>query len=65
MFCFRNISVNTLHKGDDDDDDDDDDNNDNIKSPFYTFVVVLRITKSAGCMAVLFLLNLSAQASRH
>jgi hypothetical protein len=31
MVCFRNISVDTLHKGDtdDDDDDDDDDNNDN------------------------------------
>jgi len=24
--CLRNISTNTLHKGDDDDDDDDDDN---------------------------------------
>jgi hypothetical protein len=24
MVCFRYISVNTLHKGDDDDDDDDD-----------------------------------------
>ena len=24
---IRNISINTLHKGDDDDDDDDDDNN--------------------------------------
>ena len=23
MVCLRNISVNTLHKGDDDDDDDD------------------------------------------
>jgi len=32
MFCLRNISVDTLHKGvtdDDDDDDDDDDNNNN------------------------------------
>jgi hypothetical protein len=29
MFCFRYISVNTLHKRDDDDDDDDDDNNNN------------------------------------
>jgi hypothetical protein len=31
MVCFRNISVDTLHKGDteDDDDDDDDDNNNN------------------------------------
>jgi hypothetical protein len=24
MFCLRNISINTLHKGDNDDDDDDD-----------------------------------------
>jgi len=34
MVCFRNMSVDTLHKGDiedddDDDDDDDDNNNDN------------------------------------
>jgi len=31
MVCLRNISVDTLHKGDteDDDDDDDDDDNDN------------------------------------
>jgi hypothetical protein len=31
MVCLRNISVETLHKGDtkDDDDDDDDDNNNN------------------------------------
>jgi hypothetical protein len=27
--CLRNISVDTLHKGDTDDDDDDDDNNNN------------------------------------
>jgi hypothetical protein len=25
MVCFRYVSVDTLHKGDDDDDDDDDD----------------------------------------
>jgi hypothetical protein len=25
VVCLRNISINTLHKGDDDDDDDDDD----------------------------------------
>jgi len=33
VVCLRNISVDTLHKGDtedDDDDDDDDDNNNNI-----------------------------------
>jgi hypothetical protein len=29
MVCFRNISVDTLHKGDTEDDDDDDDNNNN------------------------------------
>jgi hypothetical protein len=27
--CLRNISINTLHKGDDDDDDDDNNNNNN------------------------------------
>jgi len=34
MVCLRNISVDTLHKGDteDDDDDDDDDNNNNNNS---------------------------------
>jgi hypothetical protein len=29
MVCLRNISVDTLHKGDTEDDDDDDDNNNN------------------------------------
>ena len=29
MVCLRNISINTLHKGDDNDDDDDDDDNNN------------------------------------
>jgi len=29
MVCLRNISVDTLHKGDTEDDDDDDDDNDN------------------------------------
>jgi len=29
MVCFRNISVDTLHKGDTDDDDDDDDDKNN------------------------------------
>jgi hypothetical protein len=28
-FCLRNISINTLRKGDSDDDDDDDDDNSN------------------------------------
>jgi hypothetical protein len=33
MVCLRNISVDTLHKGDaEDDDDDDDDDNDNTLS---------------------------------
>ena len=29
MVCLRNISVDTLHKGDTEDDDDDDNNNSN------------------------------------
>jgi hypothetical protein len=29
IVCFRNICINTLHKGDNDDDDDDDDDNNN------------------------------------
>jgi hypothetical protein len=29
MVCLRNISVDTLHKGEADDDDDDDNNNNN------------------------------------
>jgi len=38
IVCLRNISVNTLHKGDDDvDDDDDDNNNTNFLSLVKTF----------------------------
>ena len=29
IVCLRNMSINTLHKGDDDDDDDDNNNNNN------------------------------------
>ena len=29
IFCVRNMSINTPHKGDDDDDDDDNNNNNN------------------------------------
>jgi hypothetical protein len=42
MVCLKNISLDTLHKGDteDDDDDDDDDNNNNnnnqLTEPFLT-----------------------------
>ena len=37
MVCLRNISVDTLHKGDteDDDDDDNNNNNDNDRPPCY------------------------------
>jgi len=34
MVSLRNISVDTLHKGDADDDDDDDDNNNNNNNKF-------------------------------
>jgi hypothetical protein len=43
MVCLRNISVDTLHKGDtedDDDDGDDDDNNNNNLSLLGRFFVV-------------------------
>jgi len=39
--CLRNISVDTLHKGDtddDDDDDDDDDNNNNNNQAFKNYI---------------------------
>jgi hypothetical protein len=41
MVCLRNISADTLHKGDtedDDDDDDDDDNNNNNNNRAGSFV---------------------------
>jgi hypothetical protein len=34
MFCLRNLSVDTLHKGDTEDDDDDDDDNNNNNNIF-------------------------------
>jgi len=37
MVCLRNISVDTLHKGDADDNDDDDDDNNNI-----IIIIILR-----------------------
>jgi hypothetical protein len=40
MVCLRNISVDTLHKGDteDDDDDNDDDNNNNNNNSYIRIV---------------------------
>jgi len=35
IVCLRNISINTLHKGDDDDDDDDDDDNNNNNNNIF------------------------------
>jgi hypothetical protein len=34
MVCLRNISVDTLHKGDTEDDDDNDDDDDNNNNKF-------------------------------
>jgi len=41
MVCLRNISVDTLHKGDteDDDDDDDDDNNNNNNNTIFLLLL--------------------------
>jgi len=44
MVCLRNISVDTLHKGDtddDDDDDDDDDNNNNNNNNLVEIIVLI------------------------
>jgi hypothetical protein len=41
MICFRNISVNTLHKGDDFNDDDDDDDDDDDKASSQNEAVVV------------------------
>jgi len=35
MVCLRNISVDTLHKGDTEDDDDDDDDNNNNNNRYF------------------------------
>ena len=35
MVCLRNISVDTMHKGDNEDDDDDDDNNYNNNLSYF------------------------------
>jgi hypothetical protein len=39
MVCHRNISVDTLYKGDTDDDDDDDDNNNNKTTITITAII--------------------------
>jgi len=36
MVCLRNISIDTLHKGDTEDDDDDDDDNNNNNNRFLS-----------------------------
>jgi hypothetical protein len=38
MVCLRNLSVDTVHKGDIEDDDDDDDNNNNNNNRAGSFV---------------------------
>ena len=42
MVCFRDICINTLHKGDnDDDDDDDEDDKNNNKLPGFAEFMLL------------------------
>ena len=38
IICLRNISINTVHRGDDDDDDDDNNNNNNTFSGQNNFL---------------------------
>jgi len=44
IVCLRNISINTLHKGDDDGDDDDDDNNNNNNNNNTIIIVVTSLS---------------------
>ena len=49
MVCFRNISVNTLHTGDDDDDDDDDNDNNNRPRKCAIKTQVLSVMLGTPC----------------
>jgi hypothetical protein len=50
MVCLRNISVDTLHKGDTEDDDDDDDNNNNNNNRNFTqFLLNGKVALPAVC----------------
>jgi len=57
IVCLRNISINTLHKGDDDYDDDDNNSNNNNK----TFLKV----DSRHCRGFSFSKSLSAYVALH
>jgi hypothetical protein len=47
ILCFKYISVNKLHEGDDNDDDDDDNNDDNIPIPFRNTVNLKQTAKNS------------------
>jgi hypothetical protein len=46
MVCLRDISVDTLHKGDTEDDDDDDNNNNNNNNNNNTTLGVIAIVET-------------------
>jgi len=54
MVCLRNISVDTLHKGDTEDDDDDDNNNNNNNNNLITIEFrvyeMMHMAKQANCV---------------
>jgi hypothetical protein len=57
MVCLRNISVDTLHKGDaddDNDDDDDDDNNNNNNNNNRSVEIRLVSRPYDFCLEILF-----------
>jgi len=57
MVCLRNISVDTMHKGDNDDDDDDDDNNNNNNKSIVKIVnMSIPINQPTRCNNFLSLL---------
>ena len=58
LVCLRNVSINTLHKGDDDDDDNNNNNNksaaldthlQNLKSKLIVFCYTVLLCKPTSC----------------
>jgi hypothetical protein len=50
MVCLRNISVDTLHKGDTEDDDDDDNNNNNNNNSMLKLNVTVQYLALMFCV---------------
>jgi hypothetical protein len=54
MVCLRNISVDTLHKGDTEDDDDDDDDDNNNNSIMINILLILNKTVNFLLLKIIY-----------